>query len=236
MTPNVIRLRPPPLPPGPVQPAGVHRPHWPAEDWFLLRVADGSVRVFGAENLTRRRIARLYATAPELLAATWPRPSGRGWDPELAQASIIASCRVFAARDPDRSRANWASMQPEVPPMPSAPGAPRPIGHFEGYGLLLFGDVVRAVPFERLGRQTIAHLYAGAPELLEQTWPHPRRGWDHERASVSIIGECGKRERVDPERCGLRTLWLRPGCWRVHGQGHLPPSKEDIDEPPPRAA
>lgn len=104
---------------------------------------------------------------------------------------------------------------PRVPPMPDGAGLPQPLGTFQGYAILRHGGRAVAVRHDRLGRGSIAALYAARPDLLSRTWPRRSgRGWDHLQASMSIVAACAEIGRVDPELFGIVVTYLAPGAYQ----------------------
>lgn len=77
---------PPPVHPRAPVPFGVR-------DMNVFVRLDGKLLALRCAQLTRRRIAELYAGCPELLAATWPsRRAIGGWDARDAAEAIICAC------------------------------------------------------------------------------------------------------------------------------------------------
>lgn len=60
--------------------------------WNIIRL-DGTVLALRPRQLTRRRVAGLFAGCPELLTRTWPDKRRRdGWDAVAAAESLIVAC------------------------------------------------------------------------------------------------------------------------------------------------
>jgi hypothetical protein len=78
----------------PVEPIGWYFDH------CLLRSSDGIELAITRYDLTRERIASLYAAAPEALRRNWPHAKASGWSDGRAAEAIIQACQAHGEFDP----------------------------------------------------------------------------------------------------------------------------------------